>query len=508
MKPRLLVFIVAYNAEETIERVLTRIPRTLGSEYDIEVLVIDDGSKDRTFERGELARRAKLLPYPLHVLFNPKNQGYGGNQKIGFHYAIEKDFDFVALVHGDGQYAPERLPELVGPLKLGQADAVFGSRMLDPGGALRGGMPLYKYIGNKILTCLQNHLLRTRLSEFHSGYRAYSVAALRRIPFEMNTNVFHFDTEIIIQLVFSCARIREVPIPTYYGDEICNVDGLRYAWDVAVATLKARMQELGLFYDRKYDCTPPGHDGPYKPKLGFKSPHSLAVAMIGSGRRVLDLGSAAGYLSAELARKGNSVVSVDVTPPAPQFQLQHFVQHDLNSPLRLSTKEFDYIIALDVIEHLNSPEKFVDDLKQSLGGNPEAKVIASTGNVSFFIPRLMLFFGQFNYGKRGILDITHTRLFTPGSFKRLFTQAGFEVLEVKGIPAPFPLALGERRLARMLISINEFLIKISTSLFSYQTFLVLRGRPSLPYLLESAIDCAATKSAVLEEKSTTAPTSR
>ena len=196
------------------------------------------------------------------MLFNPVNLGYGGNQKIGFFYAIKNEFDYVALVHGDGQYAPECLPELVGPLASGEADAVFGSRMMTRGSARKGGMPLYKFVGNKILTAFQNSLLRSGLSEFHSGYRLYTVDALRRIPFQLNTNDFHFDTEIIIQLIVGGWRIKELPIPTYYGDEICHVDGLKYAKDVLIATLKARAQELSIFYDRKFDClqSEDGHD--------------------------------------------------------------------------------------------------------------------------------------------------------------------------------------------------------------------------------------------------------
>ena len=150
----------------------------------------------------------------MRALFNPVNQGYGGNQKLGYHYAIEKGFDFVALLHGDGQYAPECLPRLLDPLRRGEADAVMGSRMLPGGGALKGGMPLYKFIGNKVLTWLENRLLRTDLSEFHSGYRVYSVEALRAIPFDRNSNDFHFDTEIIIQLQIAARTIREMPIPT------------------------------------------------------------------------------------------------------------------------------------------------------------------------------------------------------------------------------------------------------------------------------------------------------
>jgi glycosyltransferase involved in cell wall biosynthesis len=224
-RPRLLVFVIAYHAETTLRRVLERIPSTLLHEVDCEVLVVDDASSDRTFEVGSEYRDAHP-EMRLTVLRNQFNQGYGGNQKVGYAYAIAHGFDFVAMVHGDGQYAPEALPLLAAPLLEGRADAVFGSRMLTRWGALRGGMPLYKFLGNRVLTACQNAMLGTRLSEFHSGYRLYSVAALQRIPLRLNSSDFQFDTEIIIQLTNAKLRIVELPIPTYYGDEICRVNGL------------------------------------------------------------------------------------------------------------------------------------------------------------------------------------------------------------------------------------------------------------------------------------------
>src|SRR5580704_13339150 len=186
-KPRVLVFIVAYNAEKTIREVVFRIPAGLLNTYEVDVLIIDDSSRDTTFEKGHSVAHDPALPFPITVLFNPKNQGYGGNQKLGYHYAIENSYDFVVLLHGDGQYAPECLPELLDPLRRGEADAVLGSRMLVRGGALQGGMPLYKFLGNRILTWVENKLLHANLSEFHSGYRAYSVRTLEKIPFERNT---------------------------------------------------------------------------------------------------------------------------------------------------------------------------------------------------------------------------------------------------------------------------------------------------------------------------------
>jgi len=236
-RPRLLVFIVAYYAESTLMSVLQRIPATVRDDYDCEILVVDDASEDRTYALGREYQQAHP-EIRMTVLRNELNQGYGGNQKIGYTFAIERGFDVVVLLHGDGQYAPEEMPRLLAPLQEGSADAVFGSRMMTAFGALRGGMPPYKYVGNRVLTAMQNALLRTRLSEFHSGYRAYSVHALRQIPLGRLTYNWHFDTQIIIEFVKKGFRIKEVAIPTYYGDEICHVNGIPYAMNCMWQALK------------------------------------------------------------------------------------------------------------------------------------------------------------------------------------------------------------------------------------------------------------------------------
>lgn len=495
---RLLILVVAYNAAETITRVLGRIPAALAEDYEVEILVIDDSSQDQTFEKTRGVLRAGVVPYPLHALFNPVNQGYGGNQKIGYHFAIENGFDFVALLHGDGQYAPEVLPDLARPLRDGEADAVFGSRMLEPGAALRGGMPLYKFLGNRVLTWFQNRLLGSRLSEFHSGYRVYATRALRQIPFALNTNDFHFDTEIIVQLLLARLRLKELPIPTYYGDEICRVNGLKYAWDVAKAVIVAKAQRLGLFYDRRFDCEPAaGRHGHYGLKLGYGSPHSLTLARVRAGARVLDLGCAGGYVADLLHRRsGCHVTAVDYAPPAAGMEVDAFLLHDLNQgPPSVDFSAYDYVLLLDVIEHLTSPESFMEKLCESMRMAPEVKLLVSTANVGFFINRAMLLFGQFNYGKRGVLDLTHTRLFTFGSFRRLFDQAGFKVLEERGVPGPFPLAMGDSALSRALTSLNQWLIRCCRGAFSYQAFFVVEPLPSLEYLLQQAVVHSARRAA-------------
>jgi glycosyltransferase involved in cell wall biosynthesis len=499
-RPRLLVLIVAYHAEKTIQPTLKRIPASLLEDYEVEVLVIDDSSADETFEHSDAIRRSETLPFALTVLFSPVNQGYGGNQKIGFHYAIQRQFDFVALIHGDGQYAPECLPELVEPLAKGEADVVLGSRMLRKADALRGGMPLYKFLGNRILTTLQNRLLRSHLSEFHSGYRVYSTNALRRIPFHLNSNVFHFDTEIIIQLMVTGLRIKEMPIPTYYGNEVCRVNGITYARDVLMACARARAQEWALFYDRKFDCVPSTSSNVhYKPRLGFESVHTLALDRIPPGCRVVDVGCAGGYLGQLLRERGCHVTGIDPLPLGEGCALDAFQLHDLNrSPFPVDLSHVDYAVMLDVIEHLASPERFVDDFVAAAARNPKVKLVVSTGNVAFIAVRLAMLAGQFNYGKRGILDLTHARLFTFGTFRRLFEQSGFQVLELRGVPAPFPLALGGGAIGRLMLGLNKALLRISRSLFAFQMFAVVQPKPALEYLLERAQRESGSRSAASE----------
>jgi glycosyltransferase involved in cell wall biosynthesis len=482
---RLLVFVIAYHAEDTLKSVLERIPRGLFADYDCEVLVVDDASQDRTSDIG----RAYRLAHPqirMTVLRNEYNQGYGGNQKVGYAFAIREGFDFVAMVHGDGQYAPEELPTLVAPLARDEADAVFGSRMMTRFGALKGGMPLYKFVGNRILTALQNVLLGTDLTEFHSGYRVYSVKALKKIAFRLNTNQFHFDTEIIIQLLNAKQRIRELPIPTYYGDEICRVNGLKYALDVTVATLQNVAHRAGLLYQRRFDPVSDLVNAHYDVKLGYPSSHQFALDAVPAGARVIDLGSGPMGVSEELLKKGCDVAVVDQAFPRQDVNpnVKYFRQ-DLDDEPTFSVRDYDYLLLLDVIEHLKDPERFLERIRAQLDYHPRT-LLLTTPNVAFVVQRFMLLLGQFNYGKAGILDRTHTRLFTFRSIRRLLLDAGFRIHQIRGVPAPFPKVVGHGVLGRTLLAVNQLLIRISRTLFSYQIFVIAEGTPAVDFILEDS----------------------
>ena len=233
-KPRIGLFIIAYNAVNHLNKTIARIPKDVYEEVE-EIFVIDDCSSDNSYYAA-LGYKAQHGIDKLTIHRNQQNQGYGVNQKVGYQYAIDRGLDVVALIHGDGQYAPEALPSLLEPLVLGEADMVFGSRMSKPIEALKGGMPFYKFAGNRILTAIQNKLSGLNLSEYHSGYRLYSTHALRKLPFESFTNTWHFDTQIILAMAERNLKIVERPIPTYYGDEICHVNGIPYAMHCLLTT--------------------------------------------------------------------------------------------------------------------------------------------------------------------------------------------------------------------------------------------------------------------------------
>ena len=492
-KKKVLVFIVSFNAEHFITSVLDRIPVAMWSSdrFDLEVLVIDDESKDRTFEHA--VRYATENPERrITVLFNSRNQGYGGNQKIGYHFAIQNKFDVVVLLHGDGQYAPELLEQMTAPILNGEADVVLGSRMMQKQRALKGGMPLYKWLGNQILTSIQNRVLHAHLAEFHTGYRAFSVPALASIPFSYNSDYFDFDTDILIQILDTSKRLNEVPIPTYYGDEVSAVNGLKYAALVIRSSILSRLMRWGIFYHPRFDYHTT--NDVYTLKLGYDSSHQFALDRVRPGSRVLDVGCGPGLMARELSAKHAQTIAVDrrISNTARQYAFKA-IEADLDDYAFGSYADsVDTILALDIIEHLNAPDRFLANLRDRHARDlPD--LILTTGNVAFLPLRLALLLGSFNYGKRGILDLTHTRLFTFSSLRRILTHQGFDILLEKGLPAPFPEALGDRWAARLLLGLNRLLIRVSKGLFAYQIAVVARPRATLAQLLEEAYTSAQQK---------------
>jgi glycosyltransferase involved in cell wall biosynthesis len=464
---KIAICVVAYNAVNTLRRVLDRIPDSVWEKTE-EVYVFDDSSQDDTYLVG-LGYKVARPGVKLSIFRNDKNLGYGGNQIRGYQYAIDKGYDIVALLHGDGQYAPETLPELLAPLERGEADAVFGSRLLVPGRARAGGMPLYKYIGNKILSGFENAALGMNLSEFHSGYRLYSVQALRKIPFHRNTHDFHFDTQIIIQMHAAGMRIVEVPIPTYYGDEICYVNGMKYAKDVVRSVLQFRMHEFGLASRPEYDVEPT-----YPMKRSPLSSHAQLLQLVGPPRQeVLDIGCGTGELGSALRQRGHYVVGVDER--APQHALDEFIRADLRHlPFIERDRLFDVVLLADVLEHMEDPSKLLEYARDHL--RTEGRLLLSLPNVVHWTVRAQLAAGRFDYTNRGILDRGHLRFFTRRSAERLFEQAGLVVTERRTTPIPWENVLPQIGTASpsAVEQADYTLTRLSPDLFAYQHLFELR----------------------------------
>jgi len=487
MKKRVLIFVVCYNAERFVEGVLQRIPAEVwhNDRYSTEVLIIDDESEDRTFHKAN----EYALAHPeldMVVLSNARNQGYGGNQKIGYHYAIKNAFDAVVLMHGDGQYPPEYIDAMLHPILSGEADAVFGSRMINKKDALKGGMPLYKWLANQLLTTVQNRILNARLSEFHTGYRAYSVPALASVPFAHNADGFDFDTDIIIQLLQTGRCIKEIPIPTFYGEEISRVSGVRYALAILRSSMQSRVVPLGILYTPKFDYA--SGNSVYSAKFGYASSHQFALDRVSGGASVLNIGCGPGFMARELAKQGVKSISIDrQISDEERAHAFHAIQADLDEfDYAIDAGKIDYVLLLDIIEHMRNPDALLRKIRDRFSRDAP-QVIVTTANVGFAPVRASLLLGQFNYGKRGILDLDHKRLFTFSSMRRLLEDCGYEILEEKGIPAPYPLAFGDGWFSRFLLTANVLLIRLSKRLFSYQMAFVARPRPTLEHLLDDAL---------------------
>lgn len=233
---RIAVVMPAYNAYKTLERTYSEIPRDL---IDI-VILVDDQSRDET---AALSRQLGI-----ETIVHPKNRGYGGNQKTCYRAALEREADVVVMLHPDYQYTPRLIVSLAAMIAFGEYDIALGSRVL-LGGALRGGMPVYKYIFNRFLTTAQNWMIGAYFSEYHTGYRAYSREVLLALPLEENSDNFVFDNQVLAQAIYFGYRIGEMSCPTKYFEEASSISfwpSVRYGLGVLRTSAQFMLQRWGL----------------------------------------------------------------------------------------------------------------------------------------------------------------------------------------------------------------------------------------------------------------------
>lgn len=233
---RVIVVMPAYNAARTLERTISDIPPGVVDEF----LLVDDASRDDTVEQ------ARHLGIPCIV--HPKNRGYGGNQKTCYTEALRRGADIVIMLHPDYQYTPKLIGAMAWLVASGEYDVVLGSRILSDG-ALKGGMPLYKYVSNRFLTAVENLLLGTKLSEYHTGYRAFSRRVLEILPLNENSDDFVFDNQMLAQAVAFGFRIGEISCPTKYFPEASSIDFRRsvtYGFGVLNTAIQFRLHRWGV----------------------------------------------------------------------------------------------------------------------------------------------------------------------------------------------------------------------------------------------------------------------
>lgn len=234
---KVIAVLPAYNAEKTLQSTIKDIPRS----WVDEIILVDDASSDNTVA---LARQLGLTVIP-----HTKNTGYGGNQKTCYQEASKRGADYVIMIHPDYQYDPKLVPRLLTPLLFENKDVVFGSRMMQHRGALKGGMPWWKYIANVVLTFIGNRILHLHLTEYHSGFRAYSRKVLEKLPLEKNSDDFIFDTEIIIQIKLARFSIVEIPISTRYFPEASMIDfkdSVEYGFGILINLFKYLLHISGV----------------------------------------------------------------------------------------------------------------------------------------------------------------------------------------------------------------------------------------------------------------------
>jgi SAM-dependent methyltransferase len=483
---RVLVFVVAYNARQHIRSVFERVPRDLFNDDRVDFLCIDDASSDEGLSVLTQWVRERGVEN-VTVLRNPVNQGYGGNQKLGYRMAVDGGYGFVILLHGDGQYAPELLPRFIETWRETKADVVLGSRMQDLRSAREGGMPIHKVIGNRLLSWFQNRLTGLGLSEYHTGYRGYSTSFLRQVPFEANTNEFHFDTQILLQAAHVAAKVVEFPIPTHYGEEVCHVPGLKYGRDVLMATIQFKMHQVGMLCSLKYRDR---RTTRYRDKTqALYTTHAAALDVVRrrQPRTILDIGCGPGFVSRRCEEAGARVTGVDRSPPRAGM-MSEFQRVDLEKDsLPLDPFGHDVVLLLDVIEHLQDPEQFLLDLRNRSNaiktGDEAPLMLISTPNVAFAAIRLNLLLGRFSYAERGILDITHKRLFTRRTLRQTLVDCGYRVVSIRPVGVPFETVL-RGRAGRGLGVISAVLARLWPTMFAFQFMVACRPLPGIRQILD------------------------
>ncbi len=456
MKGKILLALLP-SSKEDIQSILEEIKIIEFPLYDIDCKLVLNSNEIDQQERNSIVTN-NIQCIQLEDKFE-----LGKTHKIIFEYSKEKNYDFIIVTNSiQFNYLSSHLKQLLEPL---QHDTAY----------LTGGDTYLSQFG--IINFVQKKVFGKQLNLFPK-ICIYNTSYLAKIPYLYNSDNASFINEIAIQIVLSDFKFIEM------NSDIKTVIPYAAKIQTLKVFLRAYVHSLGIFYQNMFDIIQDNLQ--YSLKLGYASSHTYAIDAVPSNSSVIDIGAGPFGVGHELKKKNCKVVTVDQFDIPEKFKLDKHIIANLDTNFAIPINEYDCILFLDIIEHLVNPEAFMLKLSEQFSYKKQ-KIIFTTGNISFFPVRMMLLLGYFNYGKSGILDKTHTRLFAFSSFKKLIMDARLTIINVKGIPAPYPKALGTNFVSKILLSINLFLIKISKGLFSYQIYIEAETNPSVYHIVKESL---------------------
>jgi SAM-dependent methyltransferase len=464
-KPRFALFLCDCSDAASLHKTLERIPVEAGESIR-EIVVMLDRPSRAPLSAAE-ARLGERQP-KLRFHRPPRDSGYGAARKEAFEYALRAGFDHVIVMRGDGSHPPEELPRMI-QLALEDAERfVLATRR----GTKQGGPD--DRLFHRLSTIAQNRILGMRLRDYHTSFRLYPCEALRRIPFQLNSNNSLFDVDVILQMRALGVLIHEEPLIDGAAGDGSGSDDLLHDLLACTTAIGYRLHQFHITRNGRFLVD---HDVHYTLKSSKTGSHVQIVSAIAPGSRVLDLGCSSGLLARPLLEKNVRVTGVDAARGERLAkELEAYHQRDLELPLELPYgRIYEYVVCADVIEHLKQRGQLLRGARRYL--KPDGKLIISTPNIALWFYRLSLLVGRFEYGPRGVLDETHVHLYTGSTFRREVERAGFQILSQRVTALPFEVVFestGRSRLIRSLAFTYHLMARIWPSMFAYQYILEAR----------------------------------